>query len=124
MPAKRSSAAGSGSRANRSRDSSGTGYEWGLIPVERSMNGSGASGNNCRAATRSPPCRSAGSMFVTLALVALLIEALVGYPDWLVQSIGHPVTWMGRLIGLLDRTLNHERVGRASRQAAGIASLL
>jgi len=63
-------------------------------------------------------------MFVTLAFIALLIEALVGYPDWLVQSIGHPVTWMGRLIGLLDRTLNHERVGRASRQAAGIASLL
>src|SRR5499427_5315426 len=88
------------------------------------MNGSGASGNSCRAATRFPPCRSAGSMFVTLAFIALLIEALVGYPDWLVQSIGHPVTWMGRLIGLLDRTLNHERVGRASRQAAGIASLL
>jgi len=63
-------------------------------------------------------------MFVTLAFIALLIEALVGYPDWLVQSIGHPVTWMGRLIGLLDRTLNHERVARASRQAAGIASLL
>ena len=63
-------------------------------------------------------------MFVTLAFIALLIEALVGYPDWLVQSIGHPVTWVGRLIGLLDRTLNHERMSRASRQAAGIASLL
>ena len=63
-------------------------------------------------------------MFVTLAFIALLIEAMVGYPDWLMQSIGHPVTWMGRLIGLLDRTLNHERMGRASRQAAGIASLL
>ena len=63
-------------------------------------------------------------MFVTLAFIALLIEALVGYPDWLVQSIGHPVTWMGRLIGLLDHTLNHERMSRASRRAAGIASLL
>jgi adenosylcobinamide-phosphate synthase len=63
-------------------------------------------------------------MFVTLAFFALLIEALVGYPDWLVQSIGHPVTWMGRLISLLDDTLNHERLSRASRRAAGIASLL
>jgi adenosylcobinamide-phosphate synthase len=63
-------------------------------------------------------------MFVTLAFIALLIEALVGYPDWLVQSIGHPVTWMGRLISLLDDTLNHERLSRASRRAAGIASLL
>jgi len=63
-------------------------------------------------------------MFVTLAFIALLIEALVGYPEWLVQSIGHPVTWMGRLISFLDDTLNHERLGRASRRAAGIASLL
>jgi adenosylcobinamide-phosphate synthase len=63
-------------------------------------------------------------MFVTLAFIALLIEALVGYPEWLVQSIGHPVTWMGRLINLLDSTLNHERLSRASCRAAGIASLL
>ena len=63
-------------------------------------------------------------MFVTLAFLALLIEALAGYPDWLVQSIGHPVTWMGRLIGFFDDTLNHERMSRASRRAAGIASLV
>ena len=62
-------------------------------------------------------------MFVTLAFIALLIEAVVGYPEWLVQSIGHPVTWMGRLISLLDDTLNHERMSRASRRVAGIASL-
>lgn len=62
-------------------------------------------------------------MFVKLAFLALLMEAMVGYPDWLVQSIGHPVTWMGRLIGLFDHSLNHERVSRASRRAAGIASL-
>jgi adenosylcobinamide-phosphate synthase len=63
-------------------------------------------------------------MFVTLAFIALLIEALVGYPQWLVQSIGHPAMWMGRLISFLDDTLNHERLSRASRRAAGIASLL
>jgi adenosylcobinamide-phosphate synthase len=63
-------------------------------------------------------------MFVTLAFIALLVEVLVGYPEWLVQSIGHPVTWMGRLINLFDHTLNHERLSRASRRAAGIAALL
>jgi adenosylcobinamide-phosphate synthase len=63
-------------------------------------------------------------MFVTLAFIALLVEALLGYPDWLVRSIGHPVMWMGRLISLLDDTLNHERRSRASRRTAGIASLL
>jgi adenosylcobinamide-phosphate synthase len=62
-------------------------------------------------------------MFVTLVFLSLLIEAAVGYPGWLVRSIGHPVTWMGRLIGLLDNTLNHEHMSRASRQAAGLASL-
>ena len=42
-------------------------------------------------------------MTIALAFLALLIEAILGYPDWLVHTIGHPVTWMGRLIGLLDR---------------------
>src|SRR5260370_32656299 len=97
MEAKRPSAAGSGSLVNRSGDSGGTGYEWGLTPVERSMNGSGAPGNSCRAATRFPPCRSAGSMFVTVAFIALLIEALVGYPEWLGPLNRHPVAWIGRL---------------------------
>jgi adenosylcobinamide-phosphate synthase len=63
-------------------------------------------------------------MFITLAFLALLLEAMVGYPDWLVQAIGHPVTWMGRMIGLLDDTLNHESMSRASRRAAGVISLL
>jgi len=62
-------------------------------------------------------------MFVTLAFLALLIEAMVGYPDWLVQAIGHPVTWIGRMIGICDATLNHESMTRASRRALGIVSL-
>ena len=41
-------------------------------------------------------------MWGTITFLALLTEAIVGYPDWLVQTIGHPVTWMGRLIGILD----------------------
>ena len=48
----------------------------------------------------------------------------MGYPDWLGQSIGHPVTWVGRLIGLLDDGLNDERLSSASRRVAGIGSLL
>lgn len=62
-------------------------------------------------------------MFVTLVFLALLIEAAVGYPGWLVHSIGHPVTWMGGLIGFLDNTLNHERMSCASRRAVGLISL-
>jgi adenosylcobinamide-phosphate synthase len=63
-------------------------------------------------------------MFVTLAFIALLIEALVGYPDWLVQSIGHPVSWMGRVISLLDDALNREPMSPTGRRTAGVVSLL
>jgi adenosylcobinamide-phosphate synthase len=61
---------------------------------------------------------------VTLTFLALLIEALVGYPDRLVGAIGHPVTWMGRLIGWLDGRLNHQSASNASRRLAGVAALV
>jgi adenosylcobinamide-phosphate synthase len=60
----------------------------------------------------------------TLVFLALLIETVMGYPDWLVRSIGHPVMWMGRLIEFLDGALNHDRMTSASRRAAGAAALL
>ena len=65
-----------------------------------------------------------GIMAVTLAFLALLIEAIVGYPDRLTGAIGHPVTWMGRLIGTLDRTLNRDSMSDTSRRAAGVFALL
>jgi adenosylcobinamide-phosphate synthase len=61
---------------------------------------------------------------LTLTLLALLIEAMVGYPDRLLRAVGHPVIWIGRLIGTLDRLLNHDSTGNASRRWAGAAALL
>lgn len=43
---------------------------------------------------------------LTVALVALALDALIGWPDALYRRIGHPVTWIGRLITLLDRRCN------------------
>ena len=63
-------------------------------------------------------------MAVALTLLALLIEVVVGYPDRLVRAIGHPVMWMGRLISILDRTLNHESSSNASRRTAGAIAIL
>jgi adenosylcobinamide-phosphate synthase len=63
-------------------------------------------------------------MAVTLALLALLIEAIVGYPDWLFRAIGHPATWMGRLIGLLDRVLNRTSLSESQRRAVGIIAVV
>ncbi|HRY06888.1 MAG TPA: cobalamin biosynthesis protein, partial [Hyphomicrobiaceae bacterium] len=39
-------------------------------------------------------------------LAALLADALMGWPRWLFAAIGHPVTWLGRMIGMLDTHLN------------------
>lgn len=41
-----------------------------------------------------------------IAAIALLIDALIGWPQALYRRIGHPVTWLGRLIAALDRALN------------------
>ncbi len=40
------------------------------------------------------------------------------------QSIGHPVTWMGQLISWLDRKLNRESADAETRRRAGAAALL
>ena len=59
-----------------------------------------------------------------LAFLALMIEAVVGYPDRLVHAIGHPVIWIGRLIGTLDHALNRGSTSDAGRRAAGIVALV
>jgi adenosylcobinamide-phosphate synthase len=63
-------------------------------------------------------------MSIAITLVALLIEASFGYPDRLVRIIGHPVTWLGRLIGWLDRAFNRETHGDAGRRIAGFLAIL
>src|SRR5262245_66470883 len=85
------------------------------------MKGCGAWGNRRRAAARSPPCSGDPAseweiMAVALTLLAPLVEAMVGYPDRLVRSIGHPVTWMGSLIAALSRQWNRETVAPAPRR--------
>ena len=52
-----------------------------------------------------------------------MIERLTGYPDWLFKRIGHPVTWIGSLIALLDKKWNRESASFSQRKAAGIVAL-
>ena len=59
-----------------------------------------------------------------MALVALLVEAAVGWPAPLYAAIGHPVTWIGRLIDALDRRWNLETKSPAQRRRAGILALV
>ena len=60
---------------------------------------------------------------LTLSL-ALVAEAAFGYPHRLYTWIGHPVTWIGRLIKALDRTFNRDEWTFGRRRAAGLLVLL
>src|SRR5450755_667291 len=55
-----------------------------------------------------------------IMLLALVIDAGLGWPAAVHARIGHPVTWIGALISVLDRTLNREDTSETTRRAAGI----
>lgn len=59
-----------------------------------------------------------------LAFLALIVERIFGYPDWLFRRIGHPVTWIGALISRLDRDLNRESDDFSKRKRKGGFALL
>jgi adenosylcobinamide-phosphate synthase len=63
-------------------------------------------------------------MAAALTLSALLFDIIIGYPDRLVRLIGHPVSWMGALIGALDRGLNRDEATPARRRMAGTITVL
>jgi adenosylcobinamide-phosphate synthase len=63
-------------------------------------------------------------MAVTPAVLALVIEAALGYPPPLLRAIGHPVTWIGAMIDALERRLNRPAWSPGTRRAAGMAVLV
>lgn len=54
----------------------------------------------------------------------MAVDALVGWPSWLFAWIGHPVTWLGRLIAAVDAGWNRAADPPALRRVAGIAGAL
>lgn len=59
-----------------------------------------------------------------IMLVALGVDLVLGWPKPLFAAIGHPVTWIGRLITLLDEWLNLEGTDDKDRRWAGVAAAL
>lgn len=59
-------------------------------------------------------------MFAAVMLLALLIDRGLGWPDAVFQRIGHPVTWIGRIITILDSNLNTPRLTQVQRKLAGV----
>lgn len=59
-----------------------------------------------------------------IVVIALVADAVIGDPDAIWRRWPHPVTWIGRLIGMLDTRLNRETDGFARRRISGVAALL
>ncbi|MBH5399746.1 cobalamin biosynthesis protein CobD [Bradyrhizobium sp. CNPSo 4010] len=57
-------------------------------------------------------------------VVAMAVDALLGWPAWLFARIGHPVTWLGGLIAAIDTTWNRASDPPSLRRAAGVAGAL
>lgn len=62
--------------------------------------------------------------FAGAMAVAMTVDALLGWPATLFARIGHPVTWIGRLIGLLDRSWNRSVDAPSIRRIVGAATAL
>jgi adenosylcobinamide-phosphate synthase len=61
---------------------------------------------------------------VDMLALALALEAVVGYPDPVFRLIGHPVAWIGWLIGKLDATLNRDPLAPWHRRVHGAMALV
>lgn len=57
-------------------------------------------------------------------LLALGIDAALGWPARIYARIGHPVTWIGTVIAWCDRKLNRETMPGIARRGAGVVTLV
>jgi len=59
-----------------------------------------------------------------VALVALMLDAAIGWPAWLYARIGHPVGLFARLIDTCEARWNRPHGRDATRRLGGIATVL
>lgn len=59
-----------------------------------------------------------------MMLIAVALDLAVGWPARIYTIIGHPVTWIGALITMLDRKLNRDGDSFARRKLVGVAAAL
>ncbi|KQZ81913.1 CobD/CbiB family cobalamin biosynthesis protein [Mesorhizobium sp. Root157] len=62
-------------------------------------------------------------MSVLIAFISLVVELPFGYPDRLYRAVGHPITWIGKLISFLDAALNRASQTDIARRLWGVVSL-
>lgn len=62
-------------------------------------------------------------MSFAIAFLAMLLERMVGYPRQVLDAIGHPVMWMGKLITILEKRGNHPDLPDHRRRQNGYAMI-
>lgn len=62
--------------------------------------------------------------FAGAMIVAMVVDAAIGWPTPIHERIGHPVTWLGRLISTLDTYWNLESFPALRRKITGVAAAL
>lgn len=63
-------------------------------------------------------------MHAALTLLALTVEAICGYPQWLYRAVGHPVSWIGDLLAWCERRWNRGHESFSRRRVAGTIVIL
>ncbi len=64
------------------------------------------------------------SLHLAILIVGILLDRIVGDPDWLWRRFSHPVVWFGAVIGALDRGLNHETLAPKHQRRNGVITVL
>ncbi|MGL5361734.1 MAG: adenosylcobinamide-phosphate synthase CbiB [Bosea sp. (in: a-proteobacteria)] len=64
-----------------------------------------------------------GAEALWIVCIALVADAITGDPDAIWRRMPHPVSWIGKLIAILDRALNHESWPDFSRRMAGVLAV-
>jgi adenosylcobinamide-phosphate synthase len=62
--------------------------------------------------------------FAGAMVLAMALDAVLGWPEGLFALVGHPVTWLGALINALDVGWNRTSDPPAFRRALGVAAAL
>ena len=57
-------------------------------------------------------------------IIALTIDRIVGWPNWLFRRISHPVVLIGNLISVCEKTFNSENTTASIRRFWGIITVL
>lgn len=58
-----------------------------------------------------------------ILLIALIVDRLVGDPDWLWQRVPHPVVLFGKTIELADQQFNRAEISELQREKLGFMSI-